>query len=170
VNRKDREICRRSSILETRKLWEDLENEYLEREGYGERITEKSFEDLGIDLEGSKHREWYEDDMGTDSRIVQENMDISRRSEEKIFNDPRIVFDFLNEKQVVFTQKDIVREIGKRIVDDTRISMIFEKVLEKAKYGGERINGEFLYTGERYQQVESNVMTKFGSYCREKVV
>lgn len=159
--RKDREICARGAAIETRKLWADLANEYLAREGYKERVTEKSFEDLGINLEATKHRGWYADSIGTDSRIAQENLDISRRNEEKILGDPSIILDYLNEKKAVFTQKDILREIGKRVFEDNKISMIFEKVLEEAQYVGEGINGEFLYTGERYQQLESDVLTKF---------
>lgn len=109
--RKDREICARGAAIETRKLWADLANEYLTREGYKERITEKSFADLGIDLEPTKHRGWYADSIGTNSRIAQENLDISKRNEEKILGDPSIILDYLNEKKAVFTQKDILREI-----------------------------------------------------------
>lgn len=161
VNRKDREICTRSALLETRKLWAGLANEYLAREGFKERITEKSFEDLGINLEATKHRGWYADSIGTESIIAQENLEIARRNEEKILSDPSIILDLLNEKKAVFTQKDILREIGKKVFEEKHISAVFEKALEEAKYVGESINGEFLYTGEKYQKLESDVLTKF---------
>lgn len=160
-NRKDRGICSKYALLETRKLWADLTNEFLEREGIKERITEKSFEDLGINLEATKHRGWYADTLGTDSRIVQENLEISRRNEERILADPNIILDFLNEKKATFTQKDILNEISKRVFDETKISLVFEKVLEGAQYVGESMNGEFLYTSTKYQQLESDVLTKF---------
>ena len=159
--RKDREICTKTAITETRKLWADLANEFLEREGIKERITEKSFADLGINLEATKHRGWYSDYIGTDSRIAQENIEIYKRNEEKILSDPNIVLDYLNEKKAVFTQKDILKEIEKRVISPEKISMVFERVLEEAKYVGEGINGEFLYTGDKYQKLESDVMTSF---------
>lgn len=57
--RKDREICTKASLLETRKLWADLTNEFLEREGFKDRITEKSIETISINLEASRHQGWY---------------------------------------------------------------------------------------------------------------
>lgn len=166
--RKDREICTKSSLRETRKLWANLANEFLEREGFEEKITEKSFADLGIDLEATKHRGWYADYIGTDSRIAQENLEIAKRNEEKILSDPGIILDYLNEKKAVFTQRDILKVVSERVVDARNISVIFEKVLEEAKYVGESINGEFLYTGERYQKLESDVLTSFDNLKNQK--
>jgi nucleoside-triphosphatase THEP1 len=168
LERKDREICTRAALLETRKLWADMTNEFLAREGLKERITEKSFADLGINLEATKHRGWYADIIGADSRIAQENLEISKRNEEKILIDPNIILDYLNEKSAVFSQKDILNEIGKRVFESNRISAVFEKVLEEAKYVGESINGEFLYTGERYQKLESDVLSKFDILASQK--
>jgi ATP-dependent exoDNAse (exonuclease V) alpha subunit len=178
VNRKDREICTRSALLETRKLWADLANEFLERDGFRERITEKSFEDLGINLEATKHRGWYADTIGTDSRIAQENLEIARKNEEKLLQDPSIVLDSLNATKATFTQRDILNEITKRVVDEKNISVIFEKALESAKYVGENIKGEQLYTGENYEQLESDTLTKFEEVsskvakivCEEKTI
>ncbi|MDR2781482.1 MAG: AAA family ATPase [Holosporaceae bacterium] len=178
LERKDREICTRAALLETRKLWADMTNEFLARDGLKERITEKSFADLGINLEATKHRGWYADIIGTDSRIAQENLEISKRNEEKILMDPSIILDYLNEKSAVFSQKDILNEIGKRVFEGNRVSAVFEKVLEEAKYVGESINGEFLYTGERYQKLESDVLSKFDilasqeakTVCRNEII
>jgi hypothetical protein len=69
-------ICTRKELLATRKLWADLANHFLEREGFEARIHEKSFADLGIDLEPTKHRGWYADkrlSLNLPSRIVMEN-------------------------------------------------------------------------------------------------
>ena len=90
--RKDREICARGAAIETRKLWADLANKFLEREGFSERINEKSFADLGIDLEATKHRGWYADTIGTDSRIAQENLEIFRENEKKILANPSVIW------------------------------------------------------------------------------
>ena len=159
--RKDREICTKSAILENRKLWADLANKFLEREGFSERINEKSFADLGINLEATKHRGWYADIVGTDSRIAQENLEIFKENEKAILANPSVILDYLNEKKAVFTQKDILRELNKRVFDETRIEGIFEKVLDSAKYVGENAKGEFVYTGERYQRLESEVLNQF---------
>jgi nucleoside-triphosphatase THEP1 len=164
--------------LETRKLWSDLANEFLAREGFQERITEKSFADLGINLEASKHQGCYADIIGTDSRIVQENLEISKRNEEKILRDPSIILDYINEKKSVFNQKDILNEISKRVFEEKSISTVFEKVLEEAIYVGESVKGELLYTGERYQKLESDVLFKFDiissqeakTICRKEVI
>ena len=161
ASKKDREICTKTALLETRKLWADLANEFLEREGFKERITEKSFEALGIDLQASQHRGWYSDKLGENSRIAQENIAIARENEEKILADPNIILDYLNENKAIFSQKDILGAIGKRISDPQRISIVFEKVLEQAVFLGESINGQFLYTGEKYKQLESDVFSQY---------
>lgn len=166
--KKDREICTKFGLCETRKLWANLANEFLEREGFKERITEKSFEDLGINLEATKHRGWYADHIGTDSRLAQENLEIAKRNEEKILSDPNVVLDYLNEKKAVFTQKDILKFVNERVADERKVPMIFEKVLNEAKYVGESINGEFLYTGEKYQKLESDVFTSFDNLSNQE--
>lgn len=112
-------------------------------------------------MEAIKHRGWYADHIGTDSRLAQENLEIAKRNEEKILSDPNVVLDYLNEKKAVFTQKDILKFVNERVADDRRIPMIFEKVLNEARYVGESITGEFLYTGEKYQKLESEVLTSF---------
>ncbi len=54
-----------------------------------------------------------------------------------------------------------MKEISKRVFDGKNIFAIFEKVLESSIAVGENINGDFLYTGEKYQKLESNVLSKF---------
>jgi len=161
VGRKDREICTKSALLETRELFANLTNEFLEREGFSERVTAKSFEDLGINLEATKHRGYYADQLGTDSRIAQENIEIRKENEERLLSDPSIIINLLNEKKAVFTQKDVLKEIADRVFDEKNISVIFEMVVEESIHVGENVNGEFLYTGEKYQQLESDVLSKF---------
>jgi thymidine kinase len=161
--RKDRAICARGAAIETRKLWADLANEYLEREGFKDRISEKSFADLGISLEPTKHRDWYGDMLGENSRIIQENQDVERENVQRILKDPNIIIDFLNSTKAVFTQKDILRELEKRLGNEGQISHVFEQILEEAKYVGESGKGEFLYTGEKYQKLEADTIAKFES-------
>lgn len=55
---KDRDIATRKSLLETRKLWADLTNHYLEREGFDARVTEKSFAELRLPRTPSRKIGW----------------------------------------------------------------------------------------------------------------
>ena len=48
------------------------------KKGIKDRISEKSFADLGIDLEPSKHRGWFSDVIGDKSRILSENDQIKK--------------------------------------------------------------------------------------------
>lgn len=166
--KKDRGICTRWAVVETRKLWASLTNEFLEREGIKERITEKSFTSLGINLEPTNHRGWYADQIGENSRIIQENLAITMRNEETLLNNPSVILDYLNEKKAIFTQKDILREISKRVFDDKKVSEVFEKVLEEAKYIGENTKGDFIYTGEKYEKLESSIISGFEELKREE--
>ena len=168
VNRKDRGICEKAFLLSTRTLWADLANEHLAREGFDEKITEKNFSDIGVGLESTIHRGWYASKLGTDSRIVQENIKIRKENEERILANPSIILDLLNEKKAVFTQKDILKTIGDKVFDEKNISVIFEKVLESSLSVGTNINGEFIYTGEKYQQMESDVLSKFESLFEQR--
>ena len=167
--RKDRAICTKSALIETRKLWADLANEYLEKEGILERINEKSFVDLGIDLLPTKHRGWYGDAIGDKSRIVNENKETEQTNVEKIIENPSVIIDLLNSKKALFTQKDILRELGKRLGDENQISGVFEKILEEAEYVGEGVKGELLYTGKKYRELESDTLSKFDKLIDSKI-
>jgi ATP-dependent exoDNAse (exonuclease V) alpha subunit len=160
-NRKDREIVSRSALIETRKLWADLTNEFLAREGIREQITEKSFKDLGVDLEPTRHRGWYGDKLEFNSRIVRENVEIFKENEESILQNPGIILDLLNATKAVFSEKDILREAQKRIGTEKLALIVFEKALEKAVFVGENLKGEFLYTGEKYKKMESATLSRF---------
>lgn len=59
ANHKDRTICTKIALLKIRKLWADLVNSMLQIKGMSMRITEKSFEDLGINRKASRHIGWY---------------------------------------------------------------------------------------------------------------
>ena len=167
--RKDRAICTKSSLIETRKLWADLANEYLAREGINERINEKSFADLGIDLVATKHKGWYGDALGDKSRIIQENKEIGKENQERIIENPETIINLLNANKAVFTQKDILRELEKRLNTPELVAQSFEKILESVEYVGESVKGEFLYTGKRYKELENDTLTKFESLSKSKI-
>ena len=169
LERKDRAICTKSSLIETRKLWADLANEYLEKEGVKNRITSKSFVDLGIDLEPSKHRGWFSDILQDQSRIFLQNEEIAEINADRILANPTVIIDLLNATKATFTQRDILKELNKRLSDEMQVSGCFEKVLEESKYVGESIKGEFLYTGEKYQKLESDTLSKFDILSENKI-
>jgi anion-transporting ArsA/GET3 family ATPase len=53
---KNREMCSKKTLLETRTFWADLTNKYLEADGFDARVTEKSFSERGIDADPTRHR------------------------------------------------------------------------------------------------------------------
>ena len=159
---KDRDICTRSGVKETRRLWADLTNRMLEREGFEERITEKSFVDLGIDLDPSSHRGWMADKLANQnivSRLVVENEEVAFRNRERLIQNPEIILDELTVYKATLTQKDIVYGLQKRIGDDTKlVAQCFEQVLSKAVCLGEDINGLMRYTSPSYVKDENELL------------
>ena len=61
------------------------------------------------------------------------------------------------------------RELGKRLEKEEQISGVFEKILEEAEYVEESVKGEFLYTGEKYRELESDTLSKFDKLIDNKI-
>ncbi len=161
---KDRDIVTRKSLLETRKLWADLSNKYLEREGFDVRITEKSYADLGINLEPSLHRGWVADKlgaMGVNSYVVAENAARFARNKEMLIERPFEILPELTSKAATFTQSTLLKAIQKRIGDDDKIvANVFEGALQHAIVVGEGMNGEVRYTTQAYKNMEEQAVNK----------
>lgn len=170
---KDREICSKKELLVTRKLWADLANKYLERAGYDERITEKSFADLGIELEPTKHRGWIADkliDIGITSRIVNENLETFERNREALITTPGLILDELTSKYATFTQIDLLKAIQKRVGDDALlVASAFERALSDSVVVGEGIDGSIRYTSEAYLQIEQHAVTQIEALMHSSV-
>jgi len=170
---KDRDICLKSSLLETRKLWADTVNSYLEREGFDLKITEKSFLDLGIKLEPEKHRGWVSDklaDMGIDSRIVSENRDTYNRNRQRIIENPEIILDELTTKNATFTQNSLLKLIQKRVGDDDKvITAVFEKALLNSIFVGRNKHSQTLYTSRSYKELEDKTYASLNQMRRTHV-
>lgn len=160
---KDRDICSKKELLVTRKLWADLTNHYLEREGYEARITHKSFADLGIQLEPTQHRGWVSDkldSMGITSRIVTENTQIFENNREILLEDPALILPELTQNNATFTQLQLLKSIQKRVGDDAPlVAQIFEKALQESIVVGEGIDGQIRYTSRTYQEIEEQAIT-----------
>jgi len=170
---KDRDLCLKSSLLSTRKLWADTVNSYLEREGFELKITEKSFLDLGIKLEPEKHRGWVSDklaDMGIDSRIVEENRDTYNRNRSRIIENPEIILDELITKNATFTQNSLLKLIQKRIGDDDQvITAVFEKALTHSLFVGRNKHSQNLYTSTGYKALEDKTYASLNQMRRTHV-
>ena len=160
---KDRDICSKKELLVTRKLWADLTNQYLEREGYEARITEKSFVDLGIQLEPTQHRGWISDkldSMGITSRIVTENAEIFEGNREVLLENPQLILPELTQNNATFTQLQLLKGIQKRVGDDAPlVAQIFEKALQESIVVGEGMDGQIRYTSPTYQAMEEQTIT-----------
>ncbi len=161
---KDRDIVSRKALLETRKLWADLSNKYLEREGFEARITEKSFADLGINLEPTQHRGWVSDKLagiGINSRIVVENAEIFARNREALIERPAEILPEMTSKTATFRQIDLLRAVQKRVGDDSKlVAQVFESALQQAVVVGEGMDGQVRYTTSAYQAIEEQAISK----------
>ena len=159
---KDRDICSKKELLITRKLWADLTNQYLEREGYEARITQMSFADLGIQLEPTQHRGWVSDkldSMGITSRIVTENAEIFENNREVLLENPHVILPELTQNNATFTQLQLLKSIQKRVGDDAPlVAQIFEKALQESIVVGEGIDGQIRYTSPTYQEIEEQAI------------
>lgn len=160
---KDREICTKKELLVTRKLWADLTNQYLEREGYEARITQMSFADLGIQLEPTQHRGWVSDkldSMGITSRIVTENAEIFENNRDVLLENPQLILPELTQNNATFTQLQLLKGIQKRVGDDASlVAQIFEKALQESIVVGEGMDGQIRYTSPTYQAMEEQAIT-----------
>lgn len=160
VDKKNREICSRKELIETRNIWADKVNTSLEQEGFREKISSKSYKDLCIDFEPSKHEGWWARQLGDASDIVKKNREIFQENEQRIIKDPSIVIDYLNEKQATFTQSDVLKVLNKRVSVEENIEGICNEILSKAICVGENARGDLVFTGENYQKLEAATLEK----------
>ncbi len=155
---KNRDMCTKRALLETRTFWADLTNSYLERDGIEARITEKSFADLGIQLIPTQHRGWVADklkEMGVTSRIVQENEETFVTNQQRLLEKPELILVELTTMQATFTQIQLLKAVQKRIGDDASlVAQVFESALQKSLTVGIGIDGHVRYTTESYKEKE----------------
>jgi ATP-dependent exoDNAse (exonuclease V) alpha subunit len=160
---KDRGITAPKSIRETRKIWADLTNHYLEREGLDTRITEKSFAALGIHLESTQHRGWVADkleSMGIKSRIVVENAAVFENNRDLLLETPSTILPELTQNNATFTQMNLLKAVSKRVGDDAPlVAQVFEKALQESIVVGEGVDGQIRYTSPTYKALEENAVS-----------
>ncbi len=161
---KNRSMCTKKEFFSVRKSWADFMNQYLEREGFDCRVTEKSFVDLGVNLLPTQHRGWYADKlkaMGIESRIVLENEEIFETNKQRIIENPSSVLTEITATQATFTQLQLLRAIQKRIGDDSKLAgQVFEVALLNAIPIGTGIDGHIRYTSSRYKEKEEAALSR----------
>lgn len=161
---KNRSMCTKKEFFSVRKIWADFMNQYLEREGFDCRVTEKSFVDQGVNLLPTQHRGWYADKLkaiGIESRIVLDNEIIFETNKQHIIENPSSVLTEITATQATFTQYQLFKAIQKRIGDDSKlVGQVFEVALENAIPIGTGIDGNIRYTSSRYKEKEEAALSR----------
>lgn len=159
---KDREITTRSALMESRKLWADKTNAYLVREGVEARVDHRSYADMGLPFEPSKHESWYAGQLkkkDLKSRIAEENKEAQNRNKEYLGLHPEEILKELTLHQATFSTLDLSRAIQKRVSDDAVLaSYIFEASLSQAVIVGTGLDGQTRYTSQDYLKLESDAL------------
>ena len=140
--------------MESRKLWANVVNEQLERNGFKDRVSEKSFVDLGLNIAPSKHLGWYANQ--TDSRIARHNKTVFSDNKEKIILNAEILLNELTSKSATFSEFQLLNLAQKRLGDDTKIvASVFEQALKNAVVLGPGYASEMRYTSRQYLESEA---------------
>ncbi len=161
--RKDREIVTKTALVESRKLWAEKVNHYLQREGLEARIDHRSNTDMGILFEPSRHEGWYAHKLeihGIRSRIIEENQEIKAHNKENLGLKPEVILKELTTKHATFSTLDLSRNIQKRIGDDPKLAAyIYEASLNQAILVGTSLDGQARYTSQSYLELEQQAFS-----------
>jgi ATP-dependent exoDNAse (exonuclease V) alpha subunit len=102
-------------------------NKHYELAGLSERVSHKSYKELGIDLIPTKHEGPARNIKN--SELVELNRQIANLNAEKIKEKPSIILDVLSMNNPVFTKEQIATELEKRLhagIDFEKITNIEE--------------------------------------------
>jgi len=108
-----------------RELHAQTVNKHYEMHGYDRRFCEKSYKELGIDLEPGVHEGPARNIKNAE--LVELNRQIAAENAEKIKAKPSIILDVLGMNSPVFTKEQIAKELDKRFhagVDFTKVENI----------------------------------------------
>lgn len=169
---KDREITTKSALIESRKLWAEKTNFYLSREGLDTKVDHRSYADMGVPFEPTKHESWYAHKLeksGLDSRIIEENKEIKKRNKEYLGLNPGKILKELTSKQATFSSLDLARIIQQRLGDDPKLaSYVYEASLSQAAVVGMSLDGQARYTSQEYIQLESQALNSCQNLMNSK--
>ncbi len=132
----------KEKLIEIRLLAAEIANEFAREKGYNYVLDARSYEDRGIVIIPTRHlgpKAYHK--HKDESRILQENYEIHRENLLTFFNQPEELVKLVATNKVVFTQKDIEKEIFKRVGGDMLLYGLLKTRLE-----GVEISSELLKT------------------------
>lgn len=108
-----------------RELWAELTNTYLHKYGFEERVTHKSYKQLGLDIEAGKHEGPARNIKRSELRRL--NQEIALNNAKKIDEQPSLILDKLAINRPVFTKDDIAKELDKVLFAGTSFDGVSSK-------------------------------------------
>ncbi|MFN9001703.1 MAG: AAA family ATPase [Holosporales bacterium] len=169
---KDREITTKKELTESRKIWADVVNAYLEREGVESRIDHRSFAELGVSFEPTQHEGWYARDLESrnePSRISIENQEITQRNQQIAAMEPEAILDELSKNQATFGLQELARAVQKRVGDDQVLCRaLFEHLQNDVQHVGVSLDGIARYSTKQYVETEKNALSYIDKMLNKK--
>ena len=160
-----------------RELSADMINKHYELNGFEQRISHKSYAELGVDLEASVHEGPAKNIKNSELTVL--NREIAAGNVERIKANPSIILYVLGIKNPVFTKEQIATELEKRLhagIDFNNINDIeslqselsitfvglYEKILvspEISQVVEEDLKGRTLYTTTKRLELEERFVS-----------
>jgi len=116
-----------------RKSWADMTNDYLERKGLSERITEKSYAEQGIDQEPTIHEGYVARKMEKQGKIserCEKNRQIKKENYQKQATKKDDTFERTSQKVIEPLKFEEKREL-KEIAKELKIYVNYDNLIEK---------------------------------------
>lgn len=161
---KERELMTRTGLKACREAWAEVNNEYFKVLGLENRITDKSFKDLGVQLlptihEGDARYTKFSEVVVETNKTRNEQLRL--KNQELLKNEPERMLPLLMSKRVTFTEADITREFQRIFSDKSSLSQSLTASLLKAdeviKINQTR-SGKTIYTTQTYLKSEEALL------------
>ncbi len=118
-------------LYETRKLWADIVNKHLEQNGLLDRISEKSFAKLGIQLKPIRTISWYAYmHPEKETNAIKGRQAIIEYNKNKILSEPFVIFDYMMKIKGHCEEQLLRKELQSRGLNESEIDEVCEKVSE----------------------------------------
>lgn len=131
-DRKDKNWRGPTETRNVRSLWAGAVNQALTMAGFDVRVDHRSFEDLGLPFEPTKHEGWEARQIAArdaKSRIVEENDDIRAKNRDIALNRPEVIIHEISYTRATFSRQDLAREVSKRVgLDPELFAIAFAKI------------------------------------------
>ncbi len=160
---KDREIASKAALQETRSLWSERQNEFLERAGQSIRVDHRSHADRGIVFEPLQHEGPHAHRLsraGLFSRIAEENQQTRERNVDIAIRSPEALLHELTERQATFSEVDLAKSIFDRVEGNPEsFEVARSHVLHSPELVsiGSDIEGNTRYTTRTYLHTEKDL-------------